>query len=219
MRAVLRHGDGREEIDRNAVVRSAATAPTAPPRHALEDGFRRRAVDESFILADVQLESALARDRVHLFLGEDGVLGVIPFAAKSLADRGRTSHRIRATNRCRSRTLPEVQALLDRRRLPAMQASDPVWMARFHISHRKVREFRRLRVFLAGDAAHIHSPAGGQGMNTGIQDAFNLAWKLALVVRGRALRSTARELSRRAGTGRARRAQSNRSDHAHGDDA
>jgi hypothetical protein len=59
-------------------------------------------------------------------------------------------------------------------------------MTRFHISHRKVREFRRLRVFLAGDAAHIHSPAGGQGMNTGIQDAFNLAWKLALVVRGRA---------------------------------
>ena len=49
-----------------------------------------------------------------------------------------------------------------------------------------MKEFRKLRVFLAGDSAHIHSPAGGQGMNTGIQDAFNLAWKLALVVNGRA---------------------------------
>ena len=49
-----------------------------------------------------------------------------------------------------------------------------------------MKEFRKLRVFLAGDSAHIHSPAGGQGMNTGIQDAFNLAWKLALVMRDRA---------------------------------
>ena len=55
-----------------------------------------------------------------------------------------------------------------------------------HFAPQSARSFGKLRVFLAGDAAHIHSPAGGQGMNTGIQDAFNLAWKLALVVRGRA---------------------------------
>jgi hypothetical protein len=65
-----------------------------------------------------------------------------------------------------------------------MELSDPVWKAWFRISHRIVKHFRDGRVFLAGDAAHIHSPAGGQGMNTGIQDAFNLAWKLALVIRG-----------------------------------
>jgi hypothetical protein len=64
--------------------------------------------------------------------------------------------------------------------------SEPVWISRFHISHRIVSQFRKLRVFLAGDSAHIHSPAGGQGMNTGIQDAFNLAWKIALVAGGRA---------------------------------
>jgi hypothetical protein len=55
-------------------------------------------------------------------------------------------------------------------------------MSRFRISHRKIPDFRVGRIFLAGDSAHIHSPAGGQGMNTGIQDAMNLAWKLALVV-------------------------------------
>ncbi len=60
-------------------------------------------------------------------------------------------------------------------------AHDPVWLSGFRINERKVKDYRYGRVFLAGDAAHIHSPAGGQGMNTGMQDAFNLAWKLALV--------------------------------------
>jgi hypothetical protein len=64
--------------------------------------------------------------------------------------------------------------------------SDPVWLAAFRINERKVKDYRKGRVFLAGDASHIHSPAGGQGMNTGMQDAINLAWKLALVCRGEA---------------------------------
>ena len=67
-----------------------------------------------------------------------------------------------------------------------MVAFDPIWLAGFRINGRKVAQYRWGRVFLCGDAAHIHSPAGGQGMNTGMQDAFNLAWKLALVVRNAA---------------------------------
>ena len=63
---------------------------------------------------------------------------------------------------------------------------DPVWTARYRIHHRGVNKYGEGRVFVAGDAAHIHSPAGGQGMNTGLQDAANLAWKLALVLKGRA---------------------------------
>ena len=184
VRAVLRHGDGREEIVETPWLIGCDGAHSTT-RHLLEMDFEGAQYDESFILADVQLESTLARDRVHLFLGEDGVLGVIPFAQ----NRWRIVANIPPESRDQSLpdlTLAEVQVLLDRRTVPGLQASDPVWLARFHISHRKVREFRRLRVFLAGDAAHIHSPAGGQGMNTGIQDAFNLAWKLALVARGRA---------------------------------
>jgi FAD binding domain len=59
-----------------------------------------------------------------------------------------------------------------------------IWLSSFRINERKVADYQAGRVFLAGDAAHVHSPAGGQGMNTGMQDACNLAWKLALVVRG-----------------------------------
>jgi hypothetical protein len=58
------------------------------------------------------------------------------------------------------------------------------WFSTYHVHHRVTQHFRRGRVFLAGDAAHIHSPAGGQGMNTGIGDAINLAWKLAAVLKG-----------------------------------
>src|SRR5262249_37837652 len=60
------------------------------------------------------------------------------------------------------------------------------WFSTYHVHHRVADRFQRGRVFLAGDAAHVHSPVGGQGMNTGIGDAVNLAWKLADVLRGRA---------------------------------
>jgi hypothetical protein len=82
--------------------------------------------------------------------------------------------------------LAEVQQILGERGPCGLTATDPVWLSGFRIHERKVSDYRVGRVLLAGDAAHIHSPAGGQGMNTGMQDAFNLGWKLALVERRRA---------------------------------
>ena len=182
--ATLRHGDGREETVQAPWLLGCDGAHSAT-RHLLGMAFEGAPYDESFILADVQIESNLERDRLHLFLGPEGILGIIPFAP----DRWRIVANIPPESRDQTLpdlTLPEVQELVDRRSSPAFRLSDPVWLSRFHISHRKVEQFRRLRVFLAGDAAHIHSPAGGQGMNTGIQDAFNLGWKLALVEKGMA---------------------------------
>ncbi len=63
--------------------------------------------------------------------------------------------------------------------------SDPVWMSRFGNAERQAEQYRSGRVFVAGDAAHIHFPAGGQGLNTGLQDAFNLGWKLAAQMKGK----------------------------------
>jgi 2-polyprenyl-6-methoxyphenol hydroxylase-like FAD-dependent oxidoreductase len=182
VRATLGRLDAPEEIVETPWLIGCDGAHSTT-RHTLGADFEGAQYEESFILADVELASNLARDRVHLFLGDDGILGLIPFA-KNL---WRIVANIPSESRLQNLpevTFSEVQELLERRAVHGLQASDPVWMARFHISHRKVRQFRQLRVFLAGDAAHIHSPAGGQGMNTGIQDAVNLGWKLAAVVRG-----------------------------------
>ncbi|WP_412075278.1 FAD-dependent monooxygenase [Streptomyces xanthophaeus] len=82
--------------------------------------------------------------------------------------------------------LPDIQAVLDRLSPRPTTASQIRWASVFRISHRIVNRYAVDRVFVAGDAAHIHPPTGAQGMNTGIQDAWNLAWKLALAVDGRA---------------------------------
>jgi 2-polyprenyl-6-methoxyphenol hydroxylase-like FAD-dependent oxidoreductase/heme-degrading monooxygenase HmoA len=81
-------------------------------------------------------------------------------------------------------TLADVQAALNELAPPGTRASNLRWSSVFRISHGIVDRYGDGRVFVAGDAAHLHPPAGGQGMNTGIQDAWNLAWKLALAVRG-----------------------------------
>src|SRR5439155_17546855 len=107
-----------------------------------------------------------------------------PFGAgrcRVVADLGAA----RGTGRPPDPSLADVQSIVDERGPGSLRLTDPIWLAGFRIHERKVADYRRGRAFLAGDAAHIHSPAGGQGMNTGMQDAFNLAWKLALVHKGR----------------------------------
>jgi hypothetical protein len=101
-------------------------------------------------------------------------------ATKSPA-KGEVAHGLEAA---RAPELGHIQAVLDRLAPQATRASNLRWSSVFRISHRIVDRYGDARVFLAGDAAHIHPPTGGQGMNTGIQDAYNLGWKLALMLQG-----------------------------------
>jgi 2-polyprenyl-6-methoxyphenol hydroxylase-like FAD-dependent oxidoreductase len=182
VRAVILDPNGSEEIVESGWLIGCDGAHSGV-RHALDLPFEGEAYSETFLLADVRIESSLDRFNIHLFLANDGVIGVFPFRS----DRYRVIASVgdsQANADGDELQLAEVQALVDRRTRQSIQLSDPVWLSRFHISHRKIHEFRFGRVFLAGDSAHIHSPAGGQGMNTGIQDAFNLAWKIGLVVHG-----------------------------------
>ena len=146
--------------------------------------FTGAAEPNDWLLADIHVEGLLAADEVSVFWHEKGVLVFFPITCgrfRVIADLGTARLDIA---RPPDPTPADVQAKVDERGPGGLRIVDPVWLAGFRINERKVSDYRRGRVMLAGDAAHIHSPAGGQGMNTGMQDAFNLAWKLALVQRG-----------------------------------
>lgn len=156
-------------------------------RHGLNLPFVGRTDPNDWVLADVRLEGSQPRDEVQIFWSRDGVLGLFPVPDASgdrfriVADGGASSGDAAATP-----TLDDVQRLLEARGPQGTVAREANWLAGFRINERRVGRYQRGHCFLAGDAAHVHSPAGGQGMNLGIQDAFNLGWKLALVIRGRA---------------------------------
>ena len=154
-------------------------------RHALGMKFEGSTMLNDWVLADVHVSGIEGPPAGNIYWHAQGVLALFPLGGtryRVIADVGESA--ASGIGEHRVPTLEEVQRILDVRGSKGLVASDPVWMSSFTINERKVAEYRAGRVFLAGDAAHVHSPAGGQGMNTGMHDAFNLAWKLAMVSRG-----------------------------------
>jgi 2-polyprenyl-6-methoxyphenol hydroxylase-like FAD-dependent oxidoreductase len=146
--------------------------------------FKGATEPSDWMLGDLTLEGAPA-DAVLVSWHQDGALALFPMGGgrwRVVADRGGKS----AASAPPTPDLAEIQGVLDRRGPGGLVARDPRWLAGFRINERKVERYRVGRVMLAGDAAHIHSPVGGQGMNTGLQDVGNLAWKLAMVASGQA---------------------------------
>ena len=182
--AFLRRPDGGEEtVDVDWMI--GCDGAHSVVRHGLGMEFEGDTMPSHFILADLHLTGGLPMDEIKTYWHEAGVLVIFPISPgryRVIADVGEP----KAGGHTPDPTLEEVQLLLDQRGPAGIRASDPVWLSGFTINERKVADYRAGRVFLAGDAAHVHSPAGGQGMNTGMQDAINLAWKLALVCRGSA---------------------------------
>jgi len=155
-------------------------------RHTLGMKFHGETLLDDWILADVHLKGAPDVPEIQIYWNANGVLALFPLGAgryRVIADVGKSQ----GSSSEGQRPLPttaDVQQLLDTRGAGGMVAFDTVWISPFSINERKVAEYRSRRIFVAGDAAHVHSPAGGQGMNTGMQDVFNLCWKLALASRG-----------------------------------
>jgi FAD binding domain len=151
-------------------------------RHTLGMSFLGDTLQSDWMLADIHMKGyPYPESEIATYWHQDGVLVVFPISPgrfRVIADAG-----LAAGVHPADPTLDQVQAVVDKRGPAGLVVSDPVWLSAFRINERKVANYRSGRVFLAGDAAHVHSPAGGQGMNTGMQDAFNLAWKLALVCR------------------------------------
>jgi 2-polyprenyl-6-methoxyphenol hydroxylase-like FAD-dependent oxidoreductase len=188
---VMRHDDGREEPVRvsylvgcdgaHSIVRKGAGIP-----------FEGGAYPQQFALGDVEADGALVPDAINAFALGRGVAMFFPLGQPttwrvmamegnnprpSIVDTGEDI----ATH---SLSLAELQAMVDDPTRGTVRLRDPAWLTRFRLHHRQAVQYQKGRIFLAGDAAHIHSPVGAQGMNTGIQDAWNLGWKIAMVSRG-----------------------------------
>ena len=151
-------------------------------RHSVGAAFDGETLQSDWILGDVHVEQLPLGTEVMVHWHRKGILVMFPITA----DRLRIIANVDSleAEEPATPTLDEIQKLVDERTSLKCKISNPEWLAGFRINDRKVKDYRYGRLFLAGDAAHIHSPAGGQGMNTGMQDAFNLAWKLALVTKG-----------------------------------
>jgi 2-polyprenyl-6-methoxyphenol hydroxylase-like FAD-dependent oxidoreductase len=187
----LRDADGGQESVRvkylvgcdgaHSTVRKTANIP-----------FEGGAYLQNFALGDVEADGPLVPDGVNVFALGRGLAVFFPLGHPAtwrvIAIQGR---HLRAALidgadefSIDDLSLPDLQAMVDDPTRGTVRLRDPVWLTRFRLHHRQAARYREGRVFVAGDAAHIHSPVGAQGMNTGIQDSWNLGWKLAMVSRG-----------------------------------
>src|ERR1700722_1431527 len=180
--ATVRHSDGQEEIV-SAKWLLGCDGAHSIVRHILGVPFAGETMNSDWMLADIHMSGYPFPDtEPSVYWHRDGAFVIFPISPgryRVIADLPPT-----AGAAAPDPTLEQVQVVIDRRGPGGLKAFDPIWLSGFRINGRKVSSYRSGRVFLLGDAAHVHSPAGGQGMNTGMQDAFNLAWKLALAIHG-----------------------------------
>ncbi len=165
-------------------------------RKHLNCSFQGKAFPEVFSLADLEIDWKYPHNEAFIFFSTGGVLAAIPLPGK------RHYRLIFQLDRCQNKnpsqspsadnlqvglpepTFEEVKNTVCKHADQNATLTNPKWLANFHVNSRLANRYQKGNFFLAGDAAHIHSPIGGQGMNTGLQDAFNLSWKMALVHKG-----------------------------------
>ena len=180
--ARLRRPEGHEEVCEASYIAGCDGARSIV-RETIGTGFPGGTYRQVFYVADVEAAGPAVNRELHVDLDEADFLAVFPLAEQG---RVRLIGTVSDKRADRADTL-KFEDISDRAiNNLKVQVNKVNWFSTYHVHHRVTAHFRMGRAFLLGDAAHIHSPAGGQGMNTGIGDAINLAWKLAAVVAGRA---------------------------------
>ncbi len=162
-----------------------ADGPRSTVRQALNIDFAGSTYEHKFFVADLSAEGELVDGSLNLFLSNKYfVLALFPLpGAKRFRLIGLLPDDLAHKEHINFEELqPKLREMVGER----MRFEDVSWFSTYKVHHRVAAQFKKGQCFLVGDAAHIHSPIGGQGMNTGLQDAYNLAWKLALVLRGQA---------------------------------
>ena len=180
--ARLRGPDGHE-VDCEANYIAGCDGARSIVRETIGTGFPGGTYRQIFYVADVEATGPALNGELHADLDEADFLAIFPLAGQGQARLIGTVRDERA-DRADTLTFEDVSdRAINHLKVEVKKVN---WFSTYHVHHRVTQHFRKGRAFLLGDAAHIHSPAGGQGMNTGIGDAINLAWKLAAVLAGRA---------------------------------
>ncbi|WP_063765889.1 FAD-dependent monooxygenase [Streptomyces cellulosae] len=176
VKALMRDAVGTERREEFAYVVGADGA-SSRVRDLLGIPFEGATYPIPFVVADIHLDTSLDHDVTHYFCSDKGILVAcgLPSGRWRVFTSGPPGLQRDQVD------LATVQALVDERGPGGLTLRDPDWVSVFSVHARHAERTRSGRVFLVGDAAHIHSPAGGQGLNTGVADAHNLAWRLALV--------------------------------------
>ncbi len=180
VRVTLLHADGSSET-LHARYLIAADGASSTVRKALGVAFTGETVERSFEIMDVTVDGPVTNQTLALNLNANGPIALIPLTAPG---RFRTISIIPADFKSGDLTAAEYRAFLEKNFPGGLTVRESAWFSTYHIHSRSVAHFQVGDIFFVGDAAHVHTPLGGQGMNTGLQDAHNLAWKLALVLRG-----------------------------------
>jgi 2-polyprenyl-6-methoxyphenol hydroxylase-like FAD-dependent oxidoreductase len=180
--ARLRASDGRES-DWTAAYIAGCDGARSVVRESIGTGFPGGTYRQIFYVADVDAAGSAVNGELHIDLDEADFLGVFPLAGQGKARLIGTVRDERADDAGQLTFGDVSDRAITHLKVEVKKVN---WFSTYHVHHRVTDHFRKGRAFLLGDAAHIHSPAGGQGMNTGIGDAINLAWKLAAAVAGRA---------------------------------
>jgi 2-polyprenyl-6-methoxyphenol hydroxylase-like FAD-dependent oxidoreductase len=179
--ARLRGPEGREE-DCEATYIAGCDGARSSVRETLGTGYPGGTYRQIFYVADVEAAGPAVNGELHADLDEADFLAVFPLAGEG---RARLIGTVRDERADRAETLKFEDVSSRAIEHLKVEVKKVNWFSTYHVHHRVAEHFRKGGAFLLGDAAHIHSPAGGQGMNTGIGDAINLAWKLAAVLAGR----------------------------------
>ena len=182
VRALLRRADGGEETC-SAVYLAGCDGARSAVREALHADFPGGTYAQLYYVADVQGRGPVMNHELHVALDEADFLAVFPLKGEGAA---RLIGTVRPDNGAPREDLgwEDVSSVVIERL--GVEVDQVNWFSTYHVHHRVTGAFRHGPVFLLGDAAHIHSPVGGQGMNTGIGDAVNLGWKLAAALQRRA---------------------------------
>jgi 2-polyprenyl-6-methoxyphenol hydroxylase-like FAD-dependent oxidoreductase len=183
-KVTLRHDNGElQELETGWLL--ACDGGHSFIRTQLNIPFVGKELKQHFVLADVSLKQAWQHEQALAFLTPDGPLFILQYKPNQFRIIAEVTND-QELSQAKSLSLIQLNQLLTKRCSFPLVIEELIWTSGFWIHEREIEHYQYKQVFFLGDAAHIHSPAGGQGMNTGIQDANNLAWKLALVINNKA---------------------------------